>query len=524
MIYFPNFKFRLNVSRDNYESKADAIACLSKPGAKILGKEKMAFAVNDVTVSEFLNYALSGHTFCNLFQFDPNQSYWLTTSEGKPYQSYPLYRRGLNSGYMKLGFKSDVFFYGSQVVFVDVDNTRFADVTDYLNTLSYPPTCVYMSYSDNIQKQGVVSRRFRLVYVMDNVLNKDEFLSVSTAITKQIEIDTAEPMVDDCGTRMSQYMNGVWNNPECYQSDIIYFFSDFPAYQVVSTPTEPIATTPTEQQGAIFDKYLTRDMAKLDYTQFMHRYSTRYRYVYRTEKPYWPYITYQLTDENYLQTWYYREKQVDGQHRRIKLYKNACLRRLMYPDIDADTLLFNLYLDLVLFFDNSDGVITLDTLKRKVVNAMEKTREELEEYCEPDITYWRHHRPKFIVNREYNLSKGQLRAIYRDIRWREIDQVYDRTKTVAENASIIDVPLSTLYRFCNDYNINPNPTPFFTKQQQRYEKQQERQRKQMLFRKHYQPSLSLRKNQELLREWGINLSIDTIRQWSLGVNNDDNFF
>lgn len=524
MIKFPNFKFRLNISRDNYVSKADAIACLSKPGAKILGKEKMAFAVNDVTVSEFLNYALSGHTFCNLFQFDPNQSYWLTTSEGKPYQSYPLYRRGLNSGYMKLGFKSDVFFYGSQVVFVDVDNTRFADVTDYLNTLSYPPTCVYMSYSDNIQKQGVVSRRFRLVYVMDNVLNKDEFLSVSTAITKQIEIDTAEPMVDDCGTRMSQYMNGVWNNPECYQSDIIYSFSNFPAYQVVSTPTEPIATTPTEQQGAIFDKYLTRDMAKLDYTQFMHRYSTRYRYVYRTEKSYWPYITYQLTDENYLQTWYYREKQVDGQHRRIKLYKNACLRRLMYPDIDADTLLFNLYLDLVLFFDNSDGVITLDTLKRKVVNAMEKTREELEEYCEPEITYWRHHRPKFIVNREYNLSKGQLRAIYRDIRWREIDQVYDRTKTVAENASIIDVPLSTLYRFCNDYNINPNPTPFFTKQQQRHEKQQERQRKQMLFREHYQPSLSLRKNQELLREWGINLSIDTIRQWSLGVNNDDNFF
>ena len=79
MIKFPNFKFRLNISRDNYVSKADAIACLSKPGAKILGKEKMAFAVNDVTVSEFLNYALSGHTFCNLFQFDPNQSYWLTT-------------------------------------------------------------------------------------------------------------------------------------------------------------------------------------------------------------------------------------------------------------------------------------------------------------------------------------------------------------------------------------------------------------------------------------------------------------
>lgn len=518
MIRFPNFKFRLNVSRDNYVSKADAIACLSKPGAKSLGKEKMAFAVNDVTVSEFLNYALSGHTFCNLFQFDPNQSYWLTTSEGKPYQSNPLYRRGLNSGYMKLDFKSDMFFYGSQVIFVDVDNTRFTDVEDYLNTLSYQPTCVYMSYSDKAQKHGVVSRRFRLVYVMDNVLNKDEFLSASNAITRQIEIDTAEPMEDDCGTRISQYMNGVWNNLECYQTDIIYSFNDFPIYRTTNTMTQPLQNSTVAQQGPLFDEQMTADMETMDYVRFMHYYSTRYRYVYRTEKPDWPHITYQLTDENYLQTWYYREKQVDGQHRRTKLYKNACLRRLMYPDIDADTLLFNLYLDMILFFDNSDGVITIDTLKRKVKNAMGRTQEELEDYCKYEITYWRQHRPKFIVNRDYKPSKGQLRAIYQEIRWREIYQVYDKTKTVAENVSITGVPLSTLYRFCNDYNINPSPVFHRTKAQLRDDKQQERQRKQQLFAKHYNPDISYRKNQEILSLCGLDLSVETIRKWSADLS------
>lgn len=516
MIKFPNFKFRLNVSRDNYESKADAIACLSKPGAKILGKEKMAFAVNDVTVSEFLNYALSGHTFCNLFQFDPNQSYWLTTSEGKSYQSHPVYMRGPNRGYMKLGFKSDAFFYGSQAIFVDVDYTRFDNVLDYLNTLTYTPTCVYMSYSDKKPKHDVVSRRFRMVYVMDYVLNKEEFLSVSNAITRQIEVDTAEPMVDDCGTRISQYMNGVWGNAEYYQSDIIYTFSDFPAYQVESTPA-PTITTSTSKQRISFDKQLLCDMETMECNEFMHRYYTRYRYVYRTEKTDWPYITYQLTDENYLQTWYYREKQVDGQHRRAKLYKNACLRRLMYPDIDADTLLYNLYLDMVFFFDNSDGVITIDTLKRKVVNAIEKTREELEKYCEYEIRYWRQHRPRFIVNSKYELSRGQLREIDRHLRWKEIEKVYDRTRSVAENVSITGVPLSTLYRYCNDSKIDPNPAYHQTKNQQRADRKMEKQKMKTIFREHYQPSLSLRKNQEYLKIFGVYLSIDTIRQWSLGL-------
>ena len=517
MIRFPNFKFRLNVSRDNYVSKADAIACLSKPGAKSLGKEKMAFAVKDVTVSEFLNYALSGHTFCNLFQFDPNQSYWLTTSEGKPYQSNPLYRRGLNSGYMKLGFKSDMFFYGSQVIFVDVDNTRFTDVEDYLNTLSYQPTCVYMSYSDKAQKHGVVSRRFRLVYVMDNVLNKDEFLSASNAITRQIEIDTAEPMEDDCGTRMSQYMNGVYNNDEVYCTYCIYSTDDFPAIlpmQTISSTLSQIESTNiTTIPQVHFDEQMTLDMGSMDYTTFMHYYSTRYRYVYRTEKNEWPYITYQLTDENYLQTWYYREKQVDGQKRRKKLFKNACLRRLMYPDIDANTLLFNLYVDLKRFFDNSDGVITLDTLKRKVKTAMEMTEEQLVSYCSWEIEYWRANRPKFIVNEEYTLTNGDIQRINQSIRWREIDQKYDRTMTVAENAVMLDIPLSTLYRFCADNQITTNPNKEKTKQDEREEKRQQRQKEKRLFLQYYDPELSIRRNKAVLHNHGLDLSVGTIQKW-----------
>ena len=73
MIRNSNFYFTANVSIDAYKSKADATACLSHAGAAAIGKEKMAFKEQTITVPEFLSLAISGHTFCNLFAYDPNK-------------------------------------------------------------------------------------------------------------------------------------------------------------------------------------------------------------------------------------------------------------------------------------------------------------------------------------------------------------------------------------------------------------------------------------------------------------------
>ena len=93
-----DFQFRVNISNDYYEKKTDATACLSRVGAKVIGKQKMAFREYDVTVDQFLRSALNGYTFCNLFEYDPNQLYWFETSAGKHYQSYPVYKDGPNKG------------------------------------------------------------------------------------------------------------------------------------------------------------------------------------------------------------------------------------------------------------------------------------------------------------------------------------------------------------------------------------------------------------------------------------------
>ena len=157
-----DFRFYTNVSIDTYQSKQEATACLSRAGAKAVGKEKMAFREQNVTVADFLNLATNGHTFCNLYDFDPNEKYWIETSTGQHYQSFPVYKKGANKGAMKITIKSDQFFKGSQTVFVDVDFTKYQTIPEYISTLTIQPTCVYMSFSDNKDKHGVISRRFRL--------------------------------------------------------------------------------------------------------------------------------------------------------------------------------------------------------------------------------------------------------------------------------------------------------------------------------------------------------------------------
>ena len=509
-----DFVFRVNVSNDSYTTKSEASACLSLAGAKAVGKVKMAFRETSLTVDQFLQRALTGHSFCNLFDYDPNQKYWIETSGGKRFQSYPVYRQGRNKGCMKLNFKSDRFFRGSQTVFVDVDYTRFKTIPEYLDCLTLKPTCVYMSYSDKLEKDGITSRRFRLVYVMDRELNKMNMNIVNRYITDCIIRDTGEPMADECGTRASQYFNGVSGNDEFYVTYNIYSRLDFPDSLpdvIVQPPSPPSRQTalPTVE----FDDRLLHDMGTMDYQTFMHYNSLKYCYFYRTERAEWIDGLYQLTDESYLQLWWHRETITDGNHRRRTLFKRACLRRLMNYDVDANTLLFNMYLDFHRFIDNSDHIITLDTLTRRTRRAMTMTYDELRDYCQYEINYWKKHRPKFIMHPKAPKSQAFINFVTKRIHYAELDLSYDRTKSVQENAAALDISPATLYRYCSDRYIETNPGKGQTYVQKRQAKKQAKADKKAKFMLYYDSNLSAAKNREKMLQYGLNLSVGTIRNW-----------
>lgn len=507
------FRFQTNVSVDTYKSKSEATACLSKLGANAIGKNKMAFREMFVNVDEFLDLATSGHAFCNLFEYDPNKEYWFEASNGKRFKQLPVYLKGENKGAMKLCFKSDKYFKGGQIVFVDIDNTRFQDVREYLGKLTYPPTCVYMSFSDKIEKGGRVSRRFRLVYIFDIILDRAQFLLISKVISDQIVMDLAEPMDDDCGTRMSQYMNGVYGNNEKYTSYYIYSTFDFPN-ELPQICSDLATDEASQQQKIVFDEQLLFDMQNQSYEEFMHYHSWQFEYKYRIEKPNWIGGLYQLTDESYLQLRWYMEKQVDGQHRRRKLFRNACLRHLMFPDMDPNTALFNLYVDFVRFFDNSDSVIQLDTLKRRVKKAFSMSYEQLVAFCDPDIQYWKEHRPLFIVAKGIRTSRGLINSIKKMITRKMLDEKYDRTLSVRENfeKGFCGVSEATLYRYCKESNIQTQPGKK-GEEQRRLEKRCEKLEKIALFKRWYNPLISYRENQVEMGKKGLNLSLGSIKNW-----------
>ena len=516
MIIDKNFQFRVNISNDYYEKKTDASACLSRVGAKAIGKAKMAFKEYDVTVDQFLQGAIRGYAFCNLFEFDPNQEYWFETCNNQRYKTTPLYVNGPNKGCMKMEFKSDRFFCGAQTVFVDIDLTRFESILDYLACLTLPPTCVYMSYSDRQEKGGATSRRFRMVYVFDRVLGMNDWRVVSRCITNSIEQDTSEPMEDDCGERPSQYFNGVYGNDECYASYYIYSRLEFPESlpEIDESQCQLHAQDPNKPIVQ-FDGRLLYDMSTMDYDAFMSRHHGDYEYFYRTERPDWVNGTYQLTDENYLQLWWPTEIITDGNHRRRKLFKRACLRRLINPNVDADTLLFNLYIDRHKFIDNSDNVITFDVLKRRVERAMQMDWDKLQEYCEYEIAYWKDNRQKFILHPDVSHKQGFIRSMTKEVHYAELDGRYDRTKSVKKNLSMLDgESQATLYRYCDERGIPTNPGKTMTEAQRRESDRQAKIDKKAQFMRLYDPDLSAARNKEIMAQNGIVVSKGTVLNWS----------
>ena len=510
-----NFCFSINVSAEAYQSKIEAGKCLYEAGAKELGREKMAFFERQITVDDFLGYATSGHTFCALFDYDPDQTYWIENRLGKKEKISPVYKRGKNKGAMNIKMKRDQFFLGAQAIFVDVDYTRFANVKDYIDALKYKPTCVYMSYSDRQEKNGKISRRFRLVYVFDKILNTNEFIHVSSAITRQIEQDTNEKMEDTCGERRSQYMNGVYGKKKTYKTYFIYSVTDFPMLPPQPAAIQPVIPVAASPPKIGFTESFVYDMKHLSYKTFMHYYSWM-GYVYRTEKPdRWSDDLYQMTDDHYLQIWFCREKVMDGNHRRSKLYRNACLRRLIDPEMNPDKALFNLYVDARRFFDDSDGVLNTDTLMNKVKKAFETPIEKIVSECTEDINYWHEHRPKFIIKNRGIGNRGTVRYVKGLITYAYLDSVYNPCLSVQENARIITaVSENTLYRYARNRKISTNPNKQPTEREKRAEKKRGKAAKIELFQQLYCPNLSLFQNKELMEDAGLTLPKSTIANWA----------
>ncbi len=446
-----NFLFNVNVSVDSYESKKDAVESIATTSlAKKNGhKKKMSFEIRTLSIDDFERCITGGYSYCGgLFMLPQDYTETFTTKDGGKYESSPYYK---DDGSLKAQFKADRYFTCGQVLSIDVDETRFRSPEDYVQTLTLKPTLFYTSPSDDIYGK----RKFRLVYVIDTLLNKDGYEMATKALHAQVEKDTQEKIKDSCGEKFSQYFNGnrnalLWKTYNVLTPDDLK--------PIIAE--KGIGLDEKAEDEDIFDKELLTQMETLDYDVFMHYNSLKYKYFWSSVE-FGPGEEYKILEpgKDFVILFRWNSKFMDGEGRRKRIQKYACLRRIARPGITPDELLFNLYVDRERFYDNSDGVLTLDCLKRKVEIAFSKSIDELREEFKEVI---KNCPVKYVINPKVILKRAASNRARKDILWKEIEDNYDSSKSLKENleelkAKGIKVEKTTLYEFCKARGIDTSP-------------------------------------------------------------------
>lgn len=177
------------------------------------------------------------------------------------------------------------------------------------------------------------------------------------------------------------------------------------------------------------------------------------KYVYRLEKE-WDDNNYQFVDDDYFSLFHFRSKRFDHQGRRKTLYQRMCMRRLLSPQITKDEMVVNTIIDIIKYFDNSDGVLNSDFIRNNIDTSFSLSLDEINEMYKVSIDYLKAEtRPKkgYIVR--YGVGDNQR------VSYEILDDFYNPSYNVKENYDYlkenynISFSKSTLYDYCKDRNI-----------------------------------------------------------------------
>ncbi len=495
-----SFIFQVSLSTEAYSDKiiSNAMIGSSKNEDNRRIRKKYGFPPNkgisfvkkDVTSGELLAYLLKGHVFCHLF----------------------TPKRTLKDGSFSKTEKNNENFYGSYVIGVDIDDTKYESAESFVEKLSLKPTFYYTSYSNMKDNKGA---RFRLIYVFDRMMKNPYFFRYCAySLNTVIEHDTGEKIKDKCNLNCSQYFNGTNKdapvNLSYGSSDYIYSLEDiitpdgFIPYLIsccnyksvdnkmvkdiegllekftgksyslnrskmvfVENSSELIQTDTVNEEKLSLEhakcsQYLIKVLNSYNFDKldtFMKYNRHRYHLIYRKEKDEWIDNIYQFVDDDYFALHYNYNKVKDGHKRRKKLYERMCLRRILEPGVDADTLLFNAYVDVCKFFE-VDKDLTVDCLVRNVERAMSLETKDIMNNFKDDIERLKSKRPRsgIIIKRGICHGTVETNRKLKEIRWSLIADYFDPELPIKDNLLVIkeclfEIGKSTLYEFCKQNNI-----------------------------------------------------------------------
>ena len=500
MVINTNYTFYTSISVDSYFNKEICTAAIAgtREERKDLGlKLKIGFKEEKVTPQILLDKCLTGHTFCNLFNGYTNT------------YNQTLIRKTDNA--FTMSAKCDNYFNGSYTVSVDIDEiTNYTNAADFISALSKQPTFWNSTYNHLQANKGI---RIRLVYVFDELIKGNDYgwfyRYVSSNVVNQIIKDTNES-IDNCSLKASQYFNGTninntGLNVEYGISNIIYSFSDFDIndynfysfllndntvvkkdkknkkdeyiriYTTYYNDLQKSATPTNEEKEHLntvisvdaennkVSESLLSDMTRLDYDEFMKWNRHKYNYFYRVDNYNWidaGAFKWAFIDKEYFSLYWNVNTVKDGSKRRKKIFERMCLRRVINPNVDADTLAFNTYEDIHRFFDNSDGILNSDFIERNIEYCFTLTIEQIKELYSENIEYLKTKAPK--KGKIYSFKQVAVKdrnTFISQIEMTEIMSYYNSDLTIKENLQYLsnwgfNVCEKTLYNYLNKLGLS----------------------------------------------------------------------
>lgn len=375
----------------------------------------MRFECCEISIDEFIDKILSGHSFCAL---------------------------------MESNWRNKVNFKCASMLVYDIDHSMI-EMDEYTSKLAIKPTFAYTSPSD---KEG--DRRFRLVYVLDfKICSIEEYYQISKSFSFQIGLEC----VDEHSYYGEQYWNGNSSaNVQIFgcvlSKNRININLEYKRTSMVKNKSVTQAIIITLHHNGASDTFM-KDYQNMTFQDFIEKYHTVYENLEHTPielNEEVPMIHY---DDGYYEIrrpWKRINGEVmkikDGEGRRKKLFLNGIIRRKINPDITFENMLYCLVYEFEYYYINDGNRIN----KRVLFDIAESV-------MKADIVDSSLGKPKY---------KSRVNPLY-----------------------------------CEKYGMTPNEVMGKLRNKKQY------------IGELYDPSLTDKENLEVMKEYGLEISKETLKRW-----------
>lgn len=410
------------------------------------------FHNNDYELSEIKKLIMEGHSFCHNFGQDV----------------------------FHIKHKENKNFVSAQFISIDIDAEDAMPLAELM--MLYPedsyPTFTYETFHSTPD-----APRYRLVYCLDEPVYTNKAFKALYKHFIDIYIQTSgSNKIDHCARSFAQYMNGTDSSKMMLGYNTIYCVKDIlgDRYEELNTPDKSghsISIIDNTQHHYNNRKStFENDYYNMKLRDFLDKYYEQYPFFDHTPLPETSSdIPYIILPDNYITVkryWYVDKCETDeglkyeknrvrkiknGQGRRKKLFINGILRRLMFPDIDFEYMLYCLCYEFEHFmFNCEDDIISKDDIFKLTDRVMRTDIENYEGIVEKD-------KRTFVLNPNYDnkdfLSKQQLVNLSKKmITSNKIGELYDYTLTDVKNIEVfkeygLNINVKTLRRWKKDNNV-----------------------------------------------------------------------